>query len=348
MNFESLGKIIRKSFLSDLKKIGLAKTFKVPINYLIGKGRFFGDYYSIYLSEIVGLKDKSLIQKLGNAFLFGRTFVIAQDQVLDNPQNFNPEYVLISSVLYDEFISKTTSLIDDPVFKRNMYRVLQEAREANIFEQKNHRNKISPFTIKDLKNLGRKTGLVKIPAEAFSYLVNKRELAEKIKSISDNILISIQICDDLADVVDDFKSGNYTIPVTHSLILSSRKFQTEEAIYEGLFSGGLFESLLSYSLHLLKHTKSEIRSIAHNETQAEIYVSQLIMHLSRILEKYKKSKKNLSIKIYEEQDFTKLKPLTKFSKKVDSLKKYLKELEPAKIAPNVLNGHKDIIGTILK
>jgi len=335
MDFEKLGRKIRESFLSDLENIGLGDVFKIPLEYLIGKERFFGDFYAIYLSEIVGIHDENVIISLGNAFLFGRAFVISQDQVLDNLKNPNIDYILASPILYQEFVKRIKMLVSGTSFVEDMQKILKKAREANIKEQYDHRNKILPYTLEDLGNLGRKTGLVKIPAKAVCYLSNNEGYAERIASISDNILVSIQICDDLSDVAEDFRNGNYTIPVTHGILLSPDKTETEKSMYQGLFLSGLFESLLSYNLTLLGNTESEILSVVHECTQAQKYVSLLKKHLSYILEKFRNDKGLLDLEETKENDFTNLESV-KCSRDVNMFKPYLELLEPGNISPEKL------------
>ena len=93
---DNLAQSIRESFLKELNELGLGSLFKVPFDYLVGKERFLGDYYAVWLSEIIGIDYQEIIVNLGVSYLFGRSFVIAQDQILDNPANFNQEYVLAS------------------------------------------------------------------------------------------------------------------------------------------------------------------------------------------------------------------------------------------------------------
>jgi len=335
MNFNELGKKIRESFLSDLKEIELDKIFKISSEYLIGKERFFGDFYVIYLSEIFNIKDEEIIIKLGTAFLFGRAFVIAQDQILDNPDNLNLDYILSSPVLYEEFVKRMTTLVDEPSFKKDMYQILKELREANIKEQQEHRKKISNYTQNDLNNIGRKTGIVKIPAKAVCYLAGDKKNTEKMASIIDKILVVIQICDDLSDVAEDFKTGNYTIPVTHGILLSPNQIETEKSVYQGLFFSGLFECLLSHNLKLLRQINKDIKIITQKETQTEKYLFLLEKYLSNTLKEFRKTKRFFNIGKIEEEDFTKLKPI-QCNEEVDKFMSYLEKIEPANLAPRRL------------
>jgi len=335
MNYEILGKGIRESFLTQLENIGLRSKFRTPEEYLVGKERFFGEYYAIFLAEIIGLHDEDMIKNLGVTSLFGRAFVIAQDQVLDNPANPNLNYILASPVLYHEFVRRMNALVGNSSFDNDMEQILNEAREVNVREQQNHRGRIVPYNQEDLDKVGRKTGLVRIPAKGVCYLVNSIGHAERLASISDNVLVSIQICDDLSDVAEDYMAGNYTIPVTHGIILSPDQAETLDAIYQGLFFGGLFESLLSYNIALLRQTKTDIGFVAQKETNAEKYVSSLEKYVSNILEKFRVAKRTFGLGDVSEKNFTKLEPIQHYGE-VEKLKRYLEQLKPENIAPKKL------------
>ena len=332
MEIDKLSEEIKNSFFKDLEKLGFANTFNVPPDYLVGNKRLFGTYYSLYLAEFLNFDDKKQIIEIGNAYLFGRAFVIAQDQVLDNLHNPNKDYILISPFLLKEFIIKLEKLIKEFHLESNLNEILLDSIRANKNEQELHKNKITPYTKKDVQNLYLKTGIVDFPVTLFCRLSNQQTYQDLLLSIIRKILICIQICDDLADVAEDYNSGNYTLPVTHGILLSKEGKVSLENMYEGLLLSGLLESLVSFVVKTLDEVLEGLTRISDKKSELGIYSLSLRNYIKKILKEIEEMKENKKIKIFYDEDFTKLEPI-KEQKEHRNLIHFLKKLEPSNIAP---------------
>lgn len=337
MEIEKISEEIKNSFYEDLKNLGFDRFFNVPKDYLVGDRRFFGTYYLPYLAEFLSFGDEKQTIKLGNTYLFGRAFVIAQDQVLDNFHSPNKDYVLISPFLLKEFTRKLEKLIKKFHLENDLNEILLNSIKANKSEQELHKNKVSLYTKKDLQNLYLKTGIVDLPAILLCRLSNQQAYQDLLLSIIRKILICIQICDDLADVAEDYGSGNYTLPVTHGILLSKEGKVSLENMYEGLLLSGLLESLISFVVKTLNEVLEDITKISDKKIRLNIYSLSLRNYIKKILKEIEEIKANEQINILYDDDFTKLRPVKK-QKEYKDLIPILKKLEPSNIAPEkILN-----------
>jgi len=328
MKIEKISNEIENSFYENLKNLGFDNFFNVPKNYLAGHRRFFGTYYLPYLAELLRFNNERKIIDIGNASLFGRAFVIAQDQAIDNPSK---DWVFISPLLLKEFIKKIGKFIKEFHLESTFNKILLDSIKANKNEQKLHKNKITPYANKDLQNLYLKTRIVDLPVILLCHLCHKQKSQDLLLSIIRKILVCIQICDDLADVEEDYSSGNYTIPVTHGVLLSEKGETSLENMYEGLLLSGLLESLISFVIKTLNEVLEDIEKISDKKVQLKIYSLGLRNYINEILKEIEKIKMNERSNIFYD-DFTKLKPVKK-RKKYNSLILFLKKLEPANITP---------------
>jgi len=335
MKIDGLSKKIKVSFLNDLGDFGFNNFFHVSNDYLVGEKRLFGTYYIPYLSEMIGLKNEKSMVNIGNAFLFGRAFVISQDQVLDNREKPNIDYLLLSPVLLEEFIYKLYASIKKFNLEKEIRRILFDSVMANKNEQNEHKNKITSYSKKDLQSLYLKTGIVGIPPIIICCLVNKPQHKNRLLSIARNLLVCIQICDDLSDVAEDYNSKNFTLPVTHGILLSGDNKINIESVYEGLLLGGLLESLCTFIITSLNKIIRDIKKISNKETQMKLYVLNLKSRIEEILKNIKEIKTKKGINASYQEDFTKLKPLKEVGE-YRSMIHLLKKFEPANIAPNKL------------
>jgi len=328
MKIEKISEEIKNSFYENLKNLGFNNFFNIPKNYLVGHRRFFGTYYLPYLAELLHFNNERKIIDIGNASLFGRAFVIAQDQAIDNSSK---DWVLISPLLLKEFIKKTEKFIKEFHLEGTFNEILLDSIKANKNEQKLHKNKITPYSNKDLQNLYLKTKIVDLPVIILCNLCNKQKSQDLLLSIIRKILVCIQICDDLADVEEDYNSGNYTIPVTHGILLSKKGETSLENMYEGLLLSGLFESLILFVIKTLNEILEDIEKISDKKVQLKIYSLGLRNYINEILKEIEKNKMNERSNIFY-NDFTKLKPVKK-RKEYSELILFFKKLEPANITP---------------
>ena len=203
--------------------------FQLPEEYLVGRGRFFGDYQAAYLAGILGYQNEAKIVEVGVAHLFGRAFVIAQDRILDNPTSSNRDYIIAAPLLLQAFFERNDSIATSEKFSEEMERVILESAKENLSESRKKRTPAERYSGKDLLNVWKKTGAFTIAAKSFRFLA-KGKKSGALERIVENVLVAIQICDDLSDLQEDAEQGNYTI-ILSQLIQSDKRGSGKEFVF---------------------------------------------------------------------------------------------------------------------
>jgi hypothetical protein len=325
---ELAGKITGR-FLALAGAMGMHKmATKVPVDYLVGQKRFFGDYYAPFLAEIAGLRNDEKIVNLGSAYLFGRAYTIAQDKLIDDKDK-DMDYIILAPALLTHFIHSMTELGSRDLMAR-IDTIVAISMKANMNEHEHHRGQFIPYDEADLYALVRKTGIIQIPPYAACRMANNSG-GRTLASACGNALVAIQICDDLADIEEDFNAGNYTIPVTQGYLLSGEEEPTLDNVCRGLFLSGLFESLLSKASGCLEASAGKVGEISRADTHAARYLKNLQAYLNQLSFKVYKTKEVLGIPFNKDLDLeAKAEPV---SGDHTPFIPYLKELDPANLAP---------------
>jgi len=212
--------------------------------------------------------------------------------------------------------------------------IFSNAEQANWEESAYHKCQLKKYSLDDLRHLGEKTGIVQIPPVSIAYITQNKEHVNKIRKIADYSIVAIQICDDLADTIEDFKKGSYSIPVTHGYFLYGKSKFTEKNIMHGLFLSGLFESLLSYANEMLDECTKYISEIQTQPTGILKYFNELKNYIGYI------SSMGAEIRGNEAEynnDFTLLSPVESGSVDLSKCKKALSFLEPGLLTPVGIN-----------
>ncbi len=327
---------IESAFIAELKHLKLHVLLKLPRKYLIGRRRFLGNLYVPLISEILKVEDEKIIQEIGVASLFGRAFVIIQDQMLDNLKKPSPEYITIAPILLYEFTKRINKSVNSALNKE-IQTILLKAMQANVDENIKHKHNIASYSQNDLNNLGVKTSLIKIPVCAMCYIAKKPNLYNNLSRITENILVAIQIADDICDIKEDFSNGNYTIPITQGFLFSGEKKLNLDNVYRGLLLSGLFELLSNYSLHLLNLAQKNTLKIT-SKTHTESFLTGLIGNITKIKKEIIKLKLNEGLPMLSPNNFNECLRLKKTNKNSINIKKFipfLKQFEPSKIQNNL-------------
>ena len=328
---------IESAFIAELKHLKLHALLKLSRKYLIGRRRFLGNLYIPLISEILEVEDEKIIQEIGVSSLFGRAFVIIQDQMLDNLKKPNPKYITIAPILLYEF-TKRINKSSNNVLDEEMQTILLKAMQANVDENIKHRDNIASYSQNDLKNLGTKTGLIRIPVYAMCHIAKKINLYNNLSRITENILVAIQIADDICDIEEDFSDGNYTIPITQGFLFSGEKKLSLDNVYKGLLLSGLFELLINYSLDLLNLAQKNTTKIT-SKTHTESFLTGLIGNITKVKKEILKLKQTEGLPMLLPNNFNECLLLKKTGKNGADIKQFipfLKQFEPGKIQNDLL------------
>lgn len=275
-----LSKEVLNEFRSESQRLGLTETFSsFNEQYLLGIDRFFGDLYVPLLADILNVRDKKIIKEFGVAHLFGRVFVILQDQLLDESGNLKKEtrdkYLLDIPIVFQRMMMGFEKTIDSEYLNTEMERCLAAVSKHNQSEIKNHNDNIQKYSEQEITDLWKKTSLFPLPSLIFANNVIGRERADELHRITCKLVVIIQLCDDLSDIVEDLIKKNFTHPITEVLLDYNTKELTLENIRTGLLKGGVLSSILIMVLDLITEIQQEVRVVAGRESIAERYFYHL-------------------------------------------------------------------------
>lgn len=262
----------------------------LDVDLLFGKERLFGEYYAFWLGEILGLNDDDILQEAAFGSLLGRAFVVVQDRVLDALGRADPHLVVLGGVFLSDFLDIFGSLLrGQPQFRERMRKWIHESAAANLREQREHREKLSPFSTRDFLGLGLKSGLIHIPVEALGLLASRKDAIEPLSQAMDLALLSIQICDDIADWRQDLSRQNFTYPLTVALqmiygtdVRQQSVAENIEAVPRALFFSGLAERLLNVSMACAILARNTVLGIAGQDTLLSNYLAGVNLRRQRI------------------------------------------------------------------
>lgn len=261
-----LSKRIEKKFINELKKVGCDSLFKdLPDEYIYGQERMGGSALAPVYAEIVNLKDENKIIDLGMAALFGRCFVIAQDQMIDGHRPITNEQIITTPILCNEFIHRTNSLVKNQEFNKKMNEILLINQRGNFID----------FVNGDLGQIGDKIKVTEIPVIAACYMANKPELQDIMANIPYKFNIALQLVDDMSDTERDMVAKNMTAPVV------------KELIKNGKLSEEVFEELIIEPIILTSEIKNIINKINPKAYVALNYVEKLNNNLKNLRSKIK-------------------------------------------------------------
>ena len=202
----SFSQKIEQEFLERLANMGLSFGNNISPVYLAGQRRFLGLWHGPMIAEIAGITRQQLVVDLGIASLFGRAYVIAQDQALDHGRS---DLAAIVPRLLDEFLMRIRALAGSKI----------EARISEIIEGNTTANekdlvmRQSPCraSMKDLRNIGQKTSVALLPSLAAAMKAKLMATSGLYVDITYRYLLAIQIADDLADLAKDEAEGRFTL-----------------------------------------------------------------------------------------------------------------------------------------
>jgi hypothetical protein len=198
------GQELKQRFQEELTKLGLPSKI-VPFDYLVGERRFLGLWNGPMVAEIVRINDPRLIFELGITSLFGRGFVIAQDQAIDQGKT---DLVPLIPVMLNRFLTGIRALTGGSI-ENDVNKIIEESALDNLADIAQRQR---PFTVTicDLGKIGRKTKIAVIPGLAATVMANQPGLKELMTNITYRYLVAIQIADDLADMDDDEANNHFT------------------------------------------------------------------------------------------------------------------------------------------
>jgi len=356
---ETIEQTITNEFLKEIRSVDETRGFMVGReDYLVGRGVLFGTKYAPWIAEAMGLKDEEKIRGLGRACMYGRSLTIAMDQEFDSDTESSkvPKIVWTGTLIY--LFSKTVTSAKDffpnddlNKQKRNKASIyVLEAKDLaekiNIFEMIRHTHapseKIRPYIATEIDRIGKKTAMISVPPRLVGLLLEHPLEGEKLTEVMYNAIIAIQLCDDIADMEEDFERGFYTAPLAHSFRLREEKERKYRAALKGLFVPGTFEVFLNRSVHYLNRAGLGLINLSGpKDNHISTYFGNLAKRLQQLSKQVAEVRADYKLpKIRYDDSLSSLVP-QKLDEKtedeiVERLSDFVSQVEPKKISPLAL------------
>ncbi len=271
-------------FKSESKRLDITKALNhFDERYLLGVDRFFGNLYIPLLSDILNIEDDKFIKELGVSYLFGRVFVILQDQLLDESKNLEEktrnEYLLSSPLTFQRMLIGFETVAKREWLHKEMERSLVSVSKHNILEIENHHNRIQKYSEQEIKDLWKKTSLFSLPSLILAHDILNDEESERFHQVICKLVVIIQLCDDLADIKSDLVDKNFTYPITEALLNMNTSEVTLPNVYMSLLRGGILINILNKISGLLTEIQQDVRIVTGRESVISQYFNYLHQYM---------------------------------------------------------------------
>jgi hypothetical protein len=257
---------IKKNSVKELERLNLSKLFeKLPEEYLFGEDRFLGLLMAPLLAEILEIKDKKEIIKLGVATSIGRCFIIAEDQMVDRHSEITKELILSTPVLYYDFVRKIRELVNNEDLNKKIDEITLDMMKGNSIYR----------STTNIEDIALNVAIVKIPAITAAYMANKPELRDKIATVSYKFAVAVGLTDFICDIEEDTKIGIESTPIVWGLIKN------------GKISTDVLNRIVDCSILKLEEAKKIVYGINKNDVLLKEYFDRLIENIKNAKENVK-------------------------------------------------------------
>ena len=243
---------------------GLPKDFQeVSLEYSpLSRGSPSLVTYSAFLvAEPFGIEDYDTIsRRTGLAALCFDHFTHLLDDATDSNGATPRESALryhAANELNLNGISIANELVRDAsLFNSRLIDYWHQASQGERYLWKHHK-KVCPYGLEDMKMLGKRGSMAKVPIAIYSGVSGREELMKPLENAIEDTAIAIQLLDDLFDWKEDFKDAIYTQPI----VLATQKEGRldSSAIEQGLFFEGVFNRILKIAQEYLDNARNNFK-----------------------------------------------------------------------------------------
>ena len=229
------------------------------------------------------------------ASLFGYLYIRVQDNVLDEPELFDPSYLLLGNELVREFFQIYHRLfLPDSRFWRYFRQYWLGTSNNTLLERQERGGRIKDFTFDDINNAGGKLDGAKISMAAICILAGRDDDILRFGESFDRINIASQLHNDAVSFMKDLKHDYFTCVIADAVGGSEAAFEKEDIIPNAslkALTGSFIEDWLEYSAVV---NKDAIKVLGKDTLPGlEGYVRAKNAHLTDLEAEIKKIKKEL-------------------------------------------------------
>lgn len=229
------------------------------------------------------------------ASLFGYLYIRVQDNVLDEPELFNPSYLLLGNELVREFFQTYHRLFPpDSRFWGHFQQYWLGTSNNTLLERLERGGRIKDFTSDDLNKAGGKLDGAKISMAAMCILAGRDDDMVRYGESFDRINVASQLHNDAVSFIKDLKHDYFTCIIVDAVGGSEAAFEKEDIIPNAslkALTGNLIEDWLEYSAVV---NKDALKVLSKDPLPGlEKYVKAKNAHLFELMAEIQKIKKEL-------------------------------------------------------
>ncbi|MCH7605156.1 class 1 isoprenoid biosynthesis enzyme [Patescibacteria group bacterium] len=259
-------------------------------------GNLLGERNAFWLGELFGA-DEELQQLAALGCIAGYAFVIQQDYQIDEGE----EATLHQELAKNYLSRKTTQTFQAVAQNHEMFwgywnQYLNQYTLGCLAEAADGATP-RVYTPKDLTMVANRSALVKIVAASFALATAKTSEIPKYEQAVENLIIGLQIRDDLADCIEDFRRGRYTYVMSRLL---AGEAATELGLQRAALCSGTIGELLQESTDFLSTASSLLGLRRGNALQ--LYISHVVDENDAIKEEVSQARKTQTFSLKQLQN----------------------------------------------
>jgi|GEM_PF-6451359 len=292
---------VRNELFDDLdsvsRKFGMRIREILKEKLIVNEQRpLLGELFPWIIKDLIDA-DENTTHKISVGWLAVYIYTLFLDEYVDNPSTLTPESLIASSLLAKHGLLRLSKHSNNTAYEALVEKSLSISAYGQSLDYKfqkhitNSRKKIQYSKNKNYV----------IMACAGAIAAENNKYGKFITDFTDNLLLSLQYLDDIADYEMDFNNGNITVLLNHAFVEKPdlkdmiNKYSGDEILNDLLSTGALLRSLrkirklLSQSIVLLQINVKKIE----NRPSFELFVS-LTNHLSALITFLEKNTKRFS------------------------------------------------------
>lgn len=234
-------------------------------------------------------------EAVARASLYGYLYIRIQDNVMDEPELFSGDYLLLGNEYVREFFGIYHTLFrPDSSFWGYFRRYWLATTNNTLWERQVCGGKLRAFGDDDLTKVGGKLEGGKISMAAMCILAGREEDIKRFEPVFDNLNISSQLHNDAVSFVKDLKHEYFTCVIANTVGGGESQVQPEDIFCVASIKA-LTGSYLEDWLGLAEEYNNRALALAGPDTMPGLsdYVKAKNAHLSRLRADISEIKKDL-------------------------------------------------------
>jgi hypothetical protein len=186
----------------------------LPAEYVFGFGRFLGEYYCDWASEMLGRRfSRAMLDTLTAATMILRAVAVLKDYVADVAPTDPARYTNAAAAFREIAVTMYGETAEAGAVEQLIVAHERESDRLDADERRRHWGRIRRFDRHDMRTLARKTTLCFVPAEILALQEIDSSKARILSRLIEARNVAVQILDDISDWRVDLAVGNMTLPL---------------------------------------------------------------------------------------------------------------------------------------